>query len=88
MYLPSALDMKELVRTPAADGTVLRVRTLSALITAAGTATGETSITTASITMPSTTPEETIQAFFGELYQAGFKINYVSALVFTLTWQR
>jgi hypothetical protein len=88
MFLPSAMDLKELVRTPSDDGTILRVRTLTALVAAVATATGETQITTGNITIPSTTPEETIQAFYGELQQAGLKINYVSPLVFTLTWQR
>lgn len=88
MYLPSAQDLKELVRTPAADGTVLRVRAISALITAVATPTGETQITTDSITIPTDTPEETIRAFYGELHQAGLKITAVSDLVFTLTWQR
>lgn len=88
MYLPSAQDLKELVRTPAADGTVLRVRTLTAVVAAVASATGETSITTGNITIPSTTPEETIRAFYGEIHQAGIRINPVSDLVFTLTWQR
>lgn len=88
MYLPSAQDLKELVRTPSADGTTLRVRTLSAIVTAVAAAAGETQITTGNITIPSTTPEETIRAFYGELHQAGLKITPVSDLVFTLTWQR
>jgi hypothetical protein len=88
MLFPTALDLKELVRTPSDTGTIFALNVLNALYTAAAAAVGDGSITTASITIPAGTPEETIRNYYGLLHQAGYTITPVSALVFTLTWQR
>lgn len=86
--LPTALEMKELVRTPSDNDTILRLRALNALYTAAASATGDGHITTASITIPAGTDESVVRAFYGQLHQAGFMISPVSNFVFTLTFQR
>jgi len=87
--LPTALEMKELTRTPLDNATLLNLRTLSALYTAATSSlTVQGSVTTASITIPAGTPETTVRVFYGQLHQAGFQITPVSNFVFTLTFQR
>jgi hypothetical protein len=86
MSLPTALDLKELTRTPADPATILRCTALTAIYTAAGTASGDGSITTGSISTGSAS-EPAIIAFLAELSHAGFSMT-LSTGSFTVTWQR
>lgn len=84
---PTALEMKELTRTPASTDTILRLATLSALYEAAsGNLTAQGSVTTDAISTGSA-DEQTMQKVFNELNQAGFTLT-LSDTSFTATWQR
>lgn len=85
--LPTALEMKELTRTPADNSTILQVATLKAIYTACGASlTSQTTVTTAAISTGSAT-EEQLQKWFSELNQAGFTL-VLSATTFTVSWPR
>lgn len=84
--LPTALDLKELVRTPANASTILRVATLNALYTACISPTTIPTITTGSISEGSATQSQ-INAIIAELRQMGFVVNEGTGS-FTVTFQR
>lgn len=86
MSLPTALELKELVRTPTDTDTVLRTLTLKALYTAVVAATGDGTITTAAISTGSATEQQLI-AFFAELSKAGYSYT-LSASSFTVSFPR
>lgn len=84
--LPTALDLKELVRTPADTATIMRVAALNAIYTACTTPATIPQITTGSISTGSAT-ESQIIALVAELQQAGFTVT-LSTGSFTVSWQR
>ena len=85
--LPTALELKELTRTPSDDATILRAQTLKAIYTAAASVPAvQDSVTTAAISTGSATEQQLI-SLLNELHAAGFSYT-LSATSFTVTWQR
>jgi hypothetical protein len=85
MGLPTALELKELCRTPADTATILRVAVLKALYTACTTPVGDP-ITTAAINYGSATTEQ-LECMVKDLQSAGLSVT-LGASSFTVSFPR
>lgn len=87
MMFPTALEMKELTRTPLDNDTILRLAVLNAIYSAASAnLTVQGSVTTNAISTGSAS-EGQILDVLGQLRQKGLH-TVLSTGSFTVTWQR